>query len=331
MILEHQLRAVGLVSAMVAIGLVAMHARACAPHDAIAVTCPVPVAIPPEPAVVAGDTPAIPTVTMPCADSTTELLVDDHLPVLCWGDHCLAYRDDSATSVPRPASHPSESGAVVNADRVCTGSRCDPLGSKLRIAVADVDPSELSATRDHAAIVIGSGIGRFEVWNRKTDRPISLGEPSEDEGEVVSVDVIGDRLIVARSCNEWCSAIASVIDVRGRRHGRQFASTPHWGGEPTNIVAVDADLFVVFGKFGEIAMVAHGRRVATDSFLPGSNTQLHEVTVHAVALDHETVAAQWCTASMCHLTRIFLGGTEPDSDRSYIELSNDVPLPSCSE
>jgi len=63
---------------------------------------------------------------------------------------------------------------------------------------------------------------------------------------------------------------------------------------------------------------------------PGSCTSPHEVTVHAVVLDHDTIAAQWCTASMCHLTRISFGGAEPDSEHSYIEVFDDVPLPTCS-
>jgi 2'-5' RNA ligase len=86
----------------------------------------------------------------------------------------------------------------------------------------------------------------------------------------------------------------------------------------------------VFGGFGEIAMISHGRRVATAAFLPAKATQPIRVTVQAVALDHESVAAQWCTAKQCHLTRIFLGGTDPDSQRPYIDLSEDLPLPSCS-
>jgi hypothetical protein len=332
MILEHQLRIVGLAGVMIGTGLVAVHARACASQDATVVTIPVPVAVTGAPEVAATDTPTIPTVTMPCADSTTELLVDDHLPILCWGDRCLAYRDDSATSVPRPAthpSHPSESGAVVSADRVCTGVRCDRLGPKLRLAIAGVDPSALSATRDHAAIIIAGRTARFEVWNRATDRPISLGQPSVDEGEVVNVDVIGDRLIVARACNEYCSAIASVIDARGHRHGSRFATAPDWGGESARIVAIDADLFVAFGGFGELTMIAHGRSVATAGFLPPTSTAPHDVTVHAVSLGHDIIAAQWCTGTMCHLTRLYLGGTEPDSKRAYLDFQDDVPLPRC--
>jgi len=331
MILEHQLRIVGLAGVVIGTGLVAVHARASL--DATVMVIPVPVAVTRAPEVAAADTPTIPTVTMPCTDSTTELLVDDHLPILCWGDRCLAYRDDSATSVPRPAtppSHPSEPAAVVSADRVCTDARCDRLGPKLRLAIDGVDPSELSATRDHAAIVIAGRAARFEVWNRAADRPISLGQPSVDEGEVVNVDVIGDRLIVARACNEYCSAIASVIDARGHRHGSQFATAPDWGGESARIIAVDADLFVAFGGFGELTMIAHGQRVTSVDLLPGSDTQPHQVTVHAAPLDQDTLAALWCTPSLCHLTRIRLGRTESGSAPAYLELSEGVPLPSCS-
>jgi hypothetical protein len=335
MILEHQLRIVGFAGVVIATGLVAVHARACSSHGPSVVTIPVPVAVTQSPAVAtttAPITPTIPTVTMRCMDSTTKLLVDAQVPVLCWGDHCLAYRDDAPTSVPPPASVPppenpaAEAGAVVSADRVCTGAHCDPLGPKLRAAIADIDPSDLSATRDHAAIVIG-----HEVWNRANDRPIDLGKPTMDEGEVVSIDVIGNRLIVARSCNEWCSAIASIIDARGRSHGPQFASNPGWGGDATRILAVGDDRFVVFGRFGEIAMIAHGQSVATADFLPTSSGAPYEVMVHALVLGNDTIAAQWCTSSMCHLTRISFGGTEPGSDRAYLGVQDDVPLPPCPE
>lgn len=142
MLLEAPLRIIGLVGVVIGTGLVTMHARACASQEATVVTISVAVAVAVAPAVDCTPTisttptiPITPTVTVPCADSTTELLVDDHLPVLCWGGRCLAYRDDATMSVPRPASHPShpsESGAVVSADRVCTRARCDRLGPKLR-------------------------------------------------------------------------------------------------------------------------------------------------------------------------------------------------------
>lgn len=68
MILEHQLRIAGLAGVMIGTGLVAVHARACASHDATVVTISIPVAVTQAPAVAADGTPSIPTVTMPCAD-----------------------------------------------------------------------------------------------------------------------------------------------------------------------------------------------------------------------------------------------------------------------
>jgi hypothetical protein len=336
MILEHPLRIVGLAGVVLGSGLLAAHVRACAAHDAIVVTFPIAVTITRAPAASADDTPpvaAIPTETMPCVDDATELLVDDHRPVLCWGERCLVYRDDDPAPVSRPDSPPrapeAGDGAIVAAERVCTGARCDQLGPKLRARLAGIDPRSLSASRDHAALVIHEGPPHFEVWNRAADRPVSLGKPGPDDGELQSVDVIGDHLIITRACNEYCSAVAFVIDARGRHHGPGFARTPRWGDPLDDLIAVDDDLFVAFGGFGEIAMLAHGRNVATADFLPASTRKPVKVDVHAVALDHETVAARWCTAQMCHLTRIFLGGADPGSERSYLELSEDLPLPRC--
>jgi len=48
-----------------------------------------------------------------------------------------------------------------------------------------------------------------------------------------------------------------------------------------------------------------------------------------VSLGHDIIAAQWCTGSMCHLTRLYLGGTGPGSDQAYLNLLDDVPLPRC--
>lgn len=345
MILEQPLRIVGFAGVMAGSWLVILHAhacapRACAPSCAMIVAAPVPVVTPvpdpahgpvvvtPAPAAKPGEPPAAPTVTLPCVDESTELLVADHLPVVCWGERCLAYRDDTTTSVPRPELPEPEPEAIVDAQRVCTGARCDQLGPKLRARIAGSPPGARSATRDHAAIVV-DGPTHFEVWNRAADRPVSLGKPGPDDGELDRIDVIGDHLMVARSCNEYCSDGAFVIDARGRHHGSGFALAPRWSGPQTNVVAVDTDLFVVFGGFGEIAMISHGRSVATADFLPESTRKPIQVAVHAVALDHETVAAEWCTPKMCHLTRIFLGGTDPDSERSYIDLSEATPLPSC--
>ena len=72
--------------------------------------------------------------------------------------------------------------------------------------------------------------------------------------------------------------------------GSRFDTAPDWGDESTGIVALDGDVFVAFGGFGELTMIEHGQSVATANLLPESYTQPHEVTVHAVPLDHDTLA-----------------------------------------
>lgn len=270
-------------------------------------------------------------------DRSTELLSDGANPVLCWGERCLVYRDHVSDVAPRPAVAAGPVPAVVGADRVCTGTRCDRLGPRLCAAVADVSPEQLSATRDHAAIVISGGAEHTEIWNRAADRRVELGEPRKDEGEVDAAYVIGDRVIVARSCNEYCSAIGSIVDARGRRRGGSFAVVPEWDDGHTRIVAVTTDRFLVFGGFGELAMIDHGRAVVT-TWLVGSNFMPEgPVDVQAVRLDDQTVAARWCVHDMCHLTRIRLftpeaGMPSPELDLNLdlnLDLVDEQVLPAC--
>jgi hypothetical protein len=217
---------------------------------------------------------------------------------------------------------------VVDGERVCSGARCDRLGPRLRAAVAGSSGSRLSATRDHAAIVIGDREGPFAVWNRAADRPVDLGSPAEDEGEVEGVEVIGDFLIVGRSCNEYCSAISRIIDSRGRLHDGEFSWMAHWGAADLDIAAMDADHFVVFGLFGEIALIARDRVIASASLEPERGLRPLESAPQVVRLDARTLAVAWCAGGGCHRTRISLE-VGADGGRPEIRLDSDQPLPHC--
>jgi hypothetical protein len=228
---------------------------------------------------------------------------------------CPRRRTPLAPSPARSACAPAL--AVIGSDRSCAPASPSSIRAPCRRPATT--PPSWSARAPHAS---RSGTALPTV-------SLDLGQPGPDDGELQSVDILGDRLIVTRACNEYCSAGAYIIDARGHYHSPGFARTPRWGGPLNDLIAVDEDLFVAFGGFGEIAMIARGRNVATASFLPEDTHKPIQVKVQAVALDHETVAVQWCTEKMCHLTRIFLGGTDHDSKRSYLELSESPPLPRC--
>lgn len=269
---------------------------------------------------------------MPCFTDATELVADGGRALLCWGERCVPDLDDPAATVARPALATRPPETVVGAERVCSGARCDRLGPRLRAAVADAAGRRLSATRDHAAIVIGERGGPFAVWNRAADREVDLPPPAEDEGVVVGVDVIGDFLIVARSCEEFCSALARIVDSRGRGRRDRFAAMPDWGESDAGIVALDAEHFLVFGRFGEIALIARDRVIASADLLPAQARQPHPAKVQVVRLDERTLVAAWCSGSehheVCHVTRIAVevGG---DGARPEITLDSDQALPSC--
>jgi hypothetical protein len=259
-----------------------------------------------------------------------QLVGDGERALLCWGERCLADLDDPAATVARPAAVIQPPETVVDGERVCSGARCDRLGPRLRAAVASRGGGRLSATRDHAAIVLGDREDRFAVWNRAADRPVDLGAPvpGDDEGEVVGVEVIGDFLIVGRSCNEYCSAIAEIIDARGRPRYGGFGWMPRWGAVDLDIVAMDADHFVVFGLFGEIALIARDRVIASADLLPERGRQPLESAPQVVRLDARTLVAAWCAGGSCHRTRIALE-VGADGGRPGIRLDSDPALPHC--
>jgi hypothetical protein len=354
MIIEGPYRIAVATGTLAAMALLAVSARACTTRGPVtgtpAAAHPTDVAVPvapressPSPAspAVKADggaaaAPAIPTRTVPCFDDDQiQLVADGGRALLCWGERCLPDLDDPAATVARPAPANRPPETVVGAEQVCSGARCDRLGPRLRAAVADAAGRRLSATRDHAAIVIGDRFGPFAVWNRAGDRQVGLGSPAKGEGQVVNVDVIGDFLLVARSCEEFCSAIARIVDPRGRGRRDRFASMPDWGEPGSGIVALDADHFLVFGLFGEITLIARDRVVATAELLPDHARQPHQANAQVVRLDERTLVAAWCSGSehneSCHVTRIAVGSVDLGArgEQPEIELESDRPLPLC--
>src|SRR4051812_14998605 len=280
MLLERSYRLAGATGVLAATVLVAMYGRGCTargPATNGSAAAPVaPSSSPASPAAradAAAASPAIPTRAVPCFDDErTQLVADGDRALICWGERCLADLDDPAAAVARPAAviQPPATviEAVIDAERVCSGARCDRLGPRLRAAMAGRSGSRFTATRDHAAIVIGDRDGRFAVWNCAADRPVDLGAPTEDEGEVVGVEVIGDFLLVGRSCNEYCSAITEIIDSRGRPRYGGFGWVARWGAHDPGGVAVGVGHFVVVGVFGGVTLIARGRGSAAADPLP---------------------------------------------------------------
>lgn len=353
MILERPYRVAGVTGVLAATALLAVFARGCAARGpatgtpvaaapavaAVPATggtpSPGPASSPPKAAAGPAVVPAVPTRTVPCFTDETQLVADGGRALLCWGERCLPDLDEPAATVVRPAPVTEPPETVVSAEQVCSGARCDRLGPRLRAAVADADGLRLSATRDHAAIVIGDHGERVAVWNRAADREVDLGAPGKNEGQVVSVDVIGNFLLVARSCEEFCSAIGRIVDSRGRGRRDRFAAMPDWGDPDEGIVALDADHFLVFGLFGEITLIERDRVVATADLLPDQARQPHQAKAQVVRLDERTLAAAWCSGSehgeSCHVTQISVGSVDLGArgERLEIDLEFDRPLPLC--
>lgn len=321
---------------MVAMVLVVAHVRACRSGDPPLIRIPLVIEVPsaaaPAGALPPADPQEVPTVTVACADSTTELLANGDTPVLCWGERCLAYRGELASSAARPEAPEHEAVAVVVADRVCSGTRCDPLGRHLREAIDGIE-GKLEATRDHAAIVIAYFTGRFAVWNRAADRPLDLGPATDNEGEIVNIDVIGDRLIVARSCKDDGSAIASIVDARGRRQGGTFPVDPRWDHEPANLVELDPDRFVALDRFGDVALIEHGRTLVSENLRLKAHHMPSMVIAKAVRLNGHVLAVYWCSDGVddtaCHLARIYATDGEIDREPPSLAFDGEVALPRC--
>jgi hypothetical protein len=218
--------------------------------------------------------------------------------------------------------------------------RCDPLGPRLRAALAKPDPDRrVSATRNHAAIVVvQSAFGEpdsVQLWNRVSDRRIDLGTSvlvdfGPPDAVPESIDVLGNLLLVSWDCHEWCSSEATILDARGRDIGGlpleiRRAKSRGVSRIGASIFAAGKDRYLVFGLFGEAALIVRGRVVARTE-LVSSNWGPGAVDVQVLPSPDGKMDVMWCRNGACHLTSVELleqkGGWE-------FEFEDHLALPSC--
>jgi lipoprotein-anchoring transpeptidase ErfK/SrfK len=265
--------------------------------------------------------PAIPTVTLPCVAPATELVTDGKDVVLCWpGGAC--WSEDHEVPRPAPTSQPAPVPTTVEAERVCTGMRCDPIGKRLAAAIHG--GTTIASTRDHAAIVVDD-----HVWNRARDGEVALPSPVGDEGGVEAIQVLGDRVLVSRSCQEFCSHFAKLIDANGRSRGPFLLTKPGWRGEHHDehwpgFVDLGEDHFLVIGQMGELALVAGGQVVAEGFLMSPSTSGPHPADLAIVVVDGETLGYRWCDRLGCHVGKMYVQFKSPS-----LSLNEERQLPSC--
>jgi hypothetical protein len=325
-----------------ALVLIGLHARACSVRRDSAALPAAACVVAPDPSVAAAaappgsDEPAsnegpfdqrppIPSVTRPCISDATELVADNAHAVLCWGERCLTDPGDLASGFPRQLTDVEPVDAVVESERVCTGTRCDRVGPRLAAAMAAMTAPTVESTRDHAAIVLAGaaagGSDHFEAWNRAADRQIDLGSPEDDDGEIAKVTVLGDLLIVTRECmSKGCTPSLRIFDAHGPRRGS--ASEPSEDAQ-TTVIVLDAEHRVVRGAFDELVMIDHGRVTATASL---SDDQ-------TLRLDDDTFAMLRCSAddsnAACHLLWRQVEVQEPGGASAKITTFSDDSVPKC--
>jgi hypothetical protein len=282
--------------------------------------------------------PPLPAVSVPCVDDRAELRTGDSGdPILCWGDRCVDGGGIEGKAPPPPATAASDPAPVVGPELVCTGTRCDRLGRRLRAVLAKPDPDRrVSATRDHRAIVIQSVLDDDEIWDRASDRRIEPGESPvvdfpQPDTHPESIDVVGNLLLVAWGCHEWCSSLARILDSRGRDTGTDSVeiapAVPHGVSRiGSRIFAAGEDRYLVFGLFGEVALIDHGRVMAQSS-LVSSDWSPGQVDVRVIPGRDGAMNAMWCRVGYCHLSRIVF--IEQGRSRWQLELVDHAVFPRC--
>lgn len=270
----------------------------------------------------------IPTRTMPCVDGTVELLAnpqDPEVELLCWGDHCLRYPFQEQP-VPRPAAS-REPEPEVGPDEVCTDTRCDPLGPRLRAAL-DREPqgASASATQDHAKIAFSG----TKIWDRASDRLIL------ERLDASRVEIVGNRLLAVTEPGRWGgrTAAASLLDARGRARGRSFPILSG-GAQGESTLVLDERRFLTFGGNGEITLIDHDHVAELGRLLSPQSAEAIRVRVRAAVRLKSTTGSDraailWCTDGACNVTRVLACRSCP-SEWSPMTLHEDAVLPRCGE
>ena len=329
---------------------------------------------PPAPANAATEKPAVekpaparpqpPTRSVACLVPDVTLVADDQNVVVCYPSGICS--DESGARTERPAP-PAATALHVEANRVCTGTTCDPLGPKLQRAVLDADGDALIASPDHALVMVGDA-----VWNRVRDRvltpPAAKTKGWEHEGDVLGSVLLGTHVLVAREWwpdevppPPWMPARGTILDA----NGRAVASIAIGHDLEASTFSLGHDAFLVFDGAGGFSLVVAGEptwfgnlvswtaqrahdRVTED---PALSTVGFEAQVNAVVLagdpefevatiegeptareSIERVAAEWCDEGGCHIAHLEISfATEIHGGKKtqYIRRSADNVFPQC--
>ena len=284
-----------------------------------------------------------PTVTAPCAqgDANQVLTTDGKSPVVCWGAACLAYGDDDPKPVPRPpAPAPVVVPTTVDGARICTGARCTPIGPHARAAIAKARAAvgkgpgaevDLHATGDHAILVIEQqgDAYRLALWNVARDRALPLPDHSDfssgqEMHELAGAAALDNRVLVTRSCNEWCDADGYLVYATGGGRSPFGAS----GDLASGVQVIDAHDFLVVSAMGELSWIDHGA-VSAQAYLFGGDFKERDVDLAWARIDADTFAVQSCrNAFGCVIGTVWRQSNVGDHPLLYVDLQQGM-LPSC--
>ena len=236
-----------------------------APPPAPARVAPVAANKPDAPAPVAKAEPARPQPpkrNVMCLAPDVTLVAAEQSVVVCWANGVCGDEDGARTERPAPAA---TSVIRVEAARVCTGDKCDPLGPKLQRAIASADGDTLIASPDHSLVMVGDAI-----WNRTRDHaitpPAAKGHGWEHEGDVLGSELLGTHVLVAREWwpdqvppPPWMPARATILDA----NGKAVATIAIGHDVEASTLALGHDAFLVFDGEGGFSLVVAGGNAFT--------------------------------------------------------------------
>jgi hypothetical protein len=294
---------------------------------------------------------------------TLELVADGDGADVCWPNGTCV--DDHLGTTTRPTPKPAVAQAHLDGDRICTGTRCDTLGTHLRAAAR---VGTIAATVDHGIVVVETG-GDVQLWNRAADRRIPLPRPASapgTDGPVTSAEILGTRVLVVRAWDPniippdgWWPSRATIVDSSGAVTSHVFVEPD----EPGAVTDLGGDRFIVVNGSGGFTLVVHGTPtwfgdLAAWDASPGGDTHGGDhavwwgqhVPVSVVALDGEApadtstidgtpngkvetarIGYKWCDDAGCHVGRIDINIHTDRRGRETQSLyrSRDRELPAC--